>query len=169
MGRVQYADVSGKNQRVFDYDHELSFKNFAGWNFKDRPEYDFTDKVIYSSVFTMNDPDTDSLPTKIAGATFVKCHLHNVVIPNNVTLVDCITTRCKQQNDLNMWEVNALNIPIAPLNKHIFVKLGLPIPNPADIPTRRVNEHVDLIAKAVDVKTKGEAPLGNSKSIGGVG
>lgn len=148
MGKVEYVNSLGQNSQIIIYDDALSHKNFVNWSFVNRPEYDFNNKVIYGSVFTNETPDSQIFPANLTGATFIKCHLQNVIIPNGNTVIDCLTDRFKRQNDGNDWLINNLNAPIKPINHAIFTKLGLPLPLPKSIPATPLKNPIDLIALA---------------------
>ena len=62
----------------YDCDDQLSFKDFTGWEFISRPEYDFDNKIIYASCFSQENPDTDIFGKALTNATFLKCNLDNV-------------------------------------------------------------------------------------------
>jgi len=64
----------------YDCDDELSFKDFTGWDFRDRPEYDFNNKVIYGSCFAQEELDRDIFGGPLDGTVFIKCNLDNVLI-----------------------------------------------------------------------------------------
>lgn len=158
MGKVTYYDIEGGNEQIIEYDDELSFRNFANWDFNDRPEYDFTGKVIYASVFTNETPDSSIFsPPKAAvskdgegtfsarGSTlFVKCHLQNVILPPGARLLDCLTDRFAVQNDLQPWIIDQDNNPIEPLHKNLYEKYRIPLPDPKDLPAVRVDKPKDF-------------------------
>lgn len=77
MGQITYEDADCPKQ-TFTYDDELSFKDFTGWDFKSRPEYDFDNKVIFGSIFSQEIPDSDIFGKVLTNATFVRCNLDNV-------------------------------------------------------------------------------------------
>lgn len=62
----------------YNIDDELSFRDFTGWDFRDRPEYDFNNKVIYASCFSQEIPDRHIFGENLQGTTFIKCNLDNV-------------------------------------------------------------------------------------------
>lgn len=64
----------------YDCDDELSFKDFTGWDFRDRPEYDFNNKVIYASCFSNETPNTPIFGDSLSNTTFIKCNLDNVFL-----------------------------------------------------------------------------------------
>lgn len=126
-----------------EYDEDLSFKDFTGLEFHSRPEYDFSNKVIYQSCFSQETPDSDIFKD-VRRAIFIKCNLDNVLIPAGNTVIDCWQRRFKVQNDLNDWLIDVDNKPTMPIDHKIFTKFGLPIPDPKDIPSEKVREVIDL-------------------------
>ena len=64
----------------FECDDELSFRDFTGWDFRDRPEYDFNNKIIYASCFSQEEPDKPIFGDNLVGTTFIKCNLDNVFL-----------------------------------------------------------------------------------------
>lgn len=81
---------------LISYDDEYSLKDYTGWNFNDRPEYNFSNKVIYGTRFSQEFPNTSIFPNDMTNVTFVYCHLENVVIPEGVIVInpDCDGTPC---------------------------------------------------------------------------
>lgn len=116
-----------------EYDEELSFKDFTGWEFLSRPEIDFNNKIIYGSCFSNENPDSEIFSSKTSTATFIKCNLSNVVIPDGNTVIDCIETSFERQNDLRDWEIDEKGEPIAVLNEKYWESVGVSI-DPKDIP-----------------------------------
>jgi hypothetical protein len=142
MAKVPYPGLEH-----LDCDKELSFRDFTNREFYSRPEYDFNNKVIYATCFSNEEPDADIFGN-IKGATFIKCNLSNVLIPDGNTVIDCNITRFKVQNDLNDWIIDETNTPIKPIDFKIFEKLELPLPKPEDIPETKVEEVIDLRKEA---------------------
>lgn len=137
-------------------DEELSFRDFTNWEFHSRPEYDFTGKIIYASVFNNETPDAEIFQS-FKGATFVKCHLDNVIVPDENEIIDCSEQRFEVQNDLNDWLIDEKNEPIKPVDFKLFEKRGLEIPKPEDIPDEEVAKRIDLHQVALEAKIAGEA------------
>lgn len=123
--------------RIYDCDDKLSFKDFTGWDFRDRPEYDLKNKIIYSSCFLKEIPDTKIFNPTMTGTTFIKCNLSNIIIPDGNTVIDCITTRFKVQNDLRDWEIDDVGIPTRVLSKKYWNTVGISV-EPDDIPNEKV-------------------------------
>lgn len=133
------------NETVYDCSDEHSFKPYSGREFS---EIDLNDLVIYQTNFTQETPDKPIFNEKMTGVTFVKCNLSNVFIPDGNTIIDCIQTRFKCQKDLNDWEIDDSDKPLRTLNYNIFLKKGLDLPDPKDIPAVEVKEPIDLIKEA---------------------
>lgn len=128
----------------YDYDEDLSFKDFTNREFISRPEYKLDNKVIYASCFSQEIPDSDIFG-KIFGVVFINCNLDNVIIPEGNPMIDCSHRRFLVQNDGNDWEVDGENEPVTPLGAKIFTKLGLQIPNPSEIPSNKVDRRIDWV------------------------
>lgn len=64
----------------YNCDDNLSFRDFTGWDFRDRPEYDFNNKTIYASCFSQEFPDTPIFGDSLENTTFIKCNLDNVLV-----------------------------------------------------------------------------------------
>ena len=130
------------NKIDYDVDDQLSFKDFTGWDFNDRPEYDFSNKIIYASCFSNETPDKAIFNLKTENATFIKCNLMNVKVPDTAIVIDCQTQRFKVQNDLEDWIISESDgLPVEPLNKELFDALNIS-KDPADIPSEKQDENV---------------------------
>lgn len=132
----------------YDYDEKLSFRDFTNWEFKSRPEYDFNNKVIYSSCFMQETPDSDIFGNIIRGAVFINCNLDNVIIPEGNTIImegGGSQKRFKNQNDGNDWEIDEENKPTRPVSYKIFIKRGLAVPQPNELPLQKTAEAVDWL------------------------
>lgn len=141
------------NGTNYDADDELSYKDFTGWEFKSRSEYDFNKKIIYASCFCNETPDIEIFNNKTKGATFIKCNLMNVVIPDGNTVIDCLTQQFREQNDREDWVIDKITKdPIEPINKKQFEQLGISI-DPADIPLVKQDE--SAILKGIKEKELG--------------
>lgn len=133
------------NKTIYDCSDEHSFKPYAGREFASQ---DLDGLAIYQTNFSQEEPDKEIFNNKMTGVTFIKCNLSNVFIPEGNTVVDCIQTRFKAQNDLNDWEIDDSDKPLRTLNHNIFLKKGLDAPDPKDIPVTKVSEPIDLIKEA---------------------
>lgn len=135
----------------YDFDDELSLKSFSNQNFSEAEDI-FSGKNIYGSVFYNEVPDSKIFPKGMKGVTFVNCNMDNLIIPegNEVIYTNGLSQkRFENQNDGNDWLIDENNEPVKPVNHKIFTKLGLPMPDPIDIPEERVSGRaVDLIKVA---------------------
>lgn len=139
---------------TYETDDELSGRDFTGWDFNDRPEYDFSNKVIYASVFSNETPRSLIFPSKTSGVTFLHCNLDNVELPDASVAVNCSTKSFEVQNDLRDWEIEPLtDVPIKVLNEKYWVSKGISV-DPADIPAQKVE--VPEGKNLEDVLTKAE-------------
>lgn len=149
-GEVLYVDSDGKNNKqIIRYDEELSFRNFSGWEFNSRPEYKFSGKTIYNTVFTQEKPDTVVFSADTSNVTFVNCHIENVVIPLNSTIIapdcegePCWTYKFKVQNDLRDWKIDNQGRAKEILNKEFWVEKGYSV-KPEDIPPQKIEKVED--------------------------
>ena len=91
---------------------EYSHRDFTGWSFKNRPEYDFNVKVIRGSCFSQEMPDSDIFPDGVSGREFYNCNLDNVKLPPDSIAVDCLQRRFMAQPDGFDWIVDENNQPI---------------------------------------------------------
>lgn len=147
----------------YDFDDELSLKNFANFNWKESG-ISFKGKAIYGSAFYSEAPDADIFPEGTEGVVFVNCNIDNLVVPPKSEVVftdDRIPQSFQVQNDLNDWIVDAeTKEPIKLVDDKIYTKLGLKAPTPADIPTEKVEEKVDWMEAAKqEVKLSEEMAL----------
>ena len=132
------------NKIDYDVDDELSFKDFTGWDFNDRPEYDFSNKIVYASCFSNETPDNAIFNLKTENTTFIKCNLMNVKVPDTAIVIDCQTQRFKVQNDLEDWIISEVDdMPVEPLNKVVFDILNVS-KDPADIPDTIQDENITV-------------------------
>lgn len=99
----------------YDYDAELSLRDFTGWDFNAHEGFDFNNKVIYASCFSHEKPDHGSFPESMQGATFIKCNLDNVFVPEGNTIIDCSQRRFACQPDGTDWLIDDQGNPLEPL------------------------------------------------------
>lgn len=137
------------NKQDFDYDEQWSFKNFTNLNCTGLPD----GITVYASTFYWEQPDYQTFRKDLSGVTFIKCNLDNLIIPEGNTVIDCSQKRFCCQNDGNDWEIDKDDLPVIPIcGEKIFLKYGLPVPKPEDIPLVKVEKAIDLMAKAVEIK-----------------
>jgi len=141
MGKVKY------NDELLEYDDKWSFQSRPN-RLSEIPD----DTVVYASNFGQEVPDTQTFPLKMKGVRFYNCILDNCIIPEGNEVVGGSQRRYKAQNDRNDWEIDKDNKAVRPINYRIFEKLGLPIPDPKDIPEVATEDPVDLVSKAIATK-----------------
>lgn len=127
-----------------------SRKDFTGRNLTERTDMDGL--TIYGSCFSQEIPDTRCFPEDLRGVTFISCNLDNCYIPPGNNIEGGTHERYQVQNDLNDWLIDENNIPLACMDYLYFYKMGLPHPNPADIPDAAVSERIDLRDTARNVR-----------------
>jgi len=131
------------NNQDYDYDPDWSFKNFTNLNCPDLPD----GITVYASSFYWEQPDCHTFRDDLKGVTFIKCNLDNLIIPPGNVVIDCHTRKFKCQNDGHDWCLDEKDNPVKLLcGDKPFVKFGLPIPTPADIPAEKVEKAVDYRA-----------------------
>lgn len=110
------------NNIDYDCSPGLSLKDFTGRRVvtSDVSSGD----CIYGSCFSQETPDTNVFPIEVDGLTFIKCNLDNVEIPENSTLIDCVSRRFKCQNDLRDWEVDEYGDPVKLLDEDYWIGIG---------------------------------------------
>src|SRR3990172_7203377 len=109
-----------------------SFRDFTGHDLTTM--IDMSGIVIEGSCFSHEEPDSVVFPPSMTGTTFIDCNLDNCAIPPGNTVIRGSERRFKVQNDLNDWEIDGSNKAVRPVFWQVFVKYGLPLPKPEDIP-----------------------------------
>lgn len=142
---------------------ELSGKILSNRPVKELPGF-VEGAVIYATDFSWEQPDSETFPKGMTGVTFVKCNLSNVIVPEGNTIIDCIQTRFKVQNDRNDWIIDKDNLPVKPLNYRVFEKFGLPVPTPDKLPLEEAVEAVDLVKQATIEKAALDAAAEGEKA-----
>lgn len=142
----------------YETDDLLSGRDFTGWEFLSRPEYDFKGKVIYATCFAQESPDSPIFDPSLKGVTFLRCNLTNVLVPPDCTVIDCVTTRVETKNDGRVWEVNEQNEPVRLTSEKHWLILGTSI-DPADIPSEKLvlAENETLETKLAELQAAKEA------------
>lgn len=117
-------------------------------SFKDKKPEEFNDTEIIGSCFyqecDFDDPVVvkDIFPDGMKGVIFRKCNLDNVLVPlGNTVEADCTHKKIKIQNDLEDWILDNSLSPIEPMNKAIFIELGISIA-PKDIPSEKMEKSI---------------------------
>jgi len=144
MGSVKIEKQPGILEDLV-FDDVLSFQNFTQRCLITR---DFNNKIVYASCFSQDNPDTVVFNSDTIGTIFVNCNLDNVLIPVGVIIRGGSQRRYKVQNDGNDWIVSKQDKPLEPINAKQFIKRGLPIPDPKDIPLVKVEKAIDLLEEA---------------------
>ena len=119
-----------------------SHKDFTSQTLIERT--DLNGQFIRGSCFSQQVPDSVIFPEGMTGVTYLNCNLENCVIPEGNTVIDCETRRYAVQNDGNGWEIDENNVPTTVVDYLHFFKTGKKMPNPADIPNKKVSERVNL-------------------------
>ncbi len=142
----------------YNFDDELSLKDFFNKDLS-KSGIDFNDKFIYGTSFGNESPDFETFPKGMTGVTFVNCNLDIIIIPKGNTYIytnGLSKRRLKVQNDLNYWLIDEDDNPIKIADFKIFDKLGLPLPDPKDIPKEQLSEYINLVKVAQDLKSNQE-------------
>lgn len=117
-----------------DLNKEYSYKDFT---YKDLTKTDpatWNDTEVIGSNFYQKVPKTVVFPAGIKGVTFTNCNLDNVVVPNGCTVKGGCHRWIARQKDGEDWILDESLVPVEPINKAIFTKLGLST-STASIPT----------------------------------
>jgi len=96
-------------EEQIEFDDELSFKSFVNTNVS---HLDFNNKVIYSSQFYFETPDSETFPQNMTGARFIKCNLDNVIVPAGNTVELCSQRKFEAQEDGFDWLLDENNQPV---------------------------------------------------------
>ena len=134
----------------YDFDDKLSLQNFSNMNFTES-RVKFSGKAIYGTLFYNETPDSSIFPPGTTGMTLVNCNVDNLILPLDTVVIfnnGLQRKRFKVQNDGNDWIIDDNNLPVKPLGHKLFMKLGLPVPDPTDIPLKKSPEIIDLIKVA---------------------
>lgn len=99
--------------------------------------------VITGSCFSQERPDSVIFPDNLTGTSFIGCNLDNVFIPPGNIVEGSTQKRFEVQNDLNDWEVDGNNKPVRILHHRLLTKQGIELPDPKDIPRKKVKERIE--------------------------
>ena len=116
----------------YEISEKYSFKDLTGRYL--RNETDMNGLIIYGTCLSHENPDSEILPKDLEGTTFIRCNLSNVFIPSGNFVIDCLTIRFKVQNDREDWEIDKYNNPIRPLSYKSYIKQGIEVPKPENLP-----------------------------------
>lgn len=151
-GSVQIED------EIVPYNDEFSFKNFTNWEFISRPEYDFSNKVIYATVFMNEKPGAVIFSDKTENVVFICCNLDNIALPRNSMVVNpgCGSQkRFEVQNDRLDWIVDEQNRPIQLIDEEIWASKGVSI-DPEKIPLQKIDNsnYEEWLKKLIEIKSE---------------
>lgn len=122
----------------YDISEKYSNRDMTGWNISSAEDMDGI--VIVNSCLASQDLSAQVLPANLTGATFIRCNLDNVFIPDGNTVIDCSNRFIAEQNDGEDWLIDPQTLaPIEPVNKKLLEMNGQNT-DPALIPAERVAE-----------------------------
>ena len=110
-----------------------SYKDYTHQEFTKTDAKDWNDSEVVGTCFHQTVPKTSIFPAGITGVKFVKCNLDNVVIPKDCTVEGGCHRWIAAQKDGSDWLLDDNLLPVEPLNKAEYVKLGLSV-DPAALP-----------------------------------
>lgn len=124
------------DNNLIEMNDEWSHKSFTSHSSVDLPN----DINVYMTSFSQEIVDSHVFSDDLTGVTFYNCNLDNVFIPPGNIMVGGSNRSFEIQNDLEDW-VMEKGMPIEPVNKKVFIKLGLSI-DPKDIPAQKVSKAI---------------------------
>lgn len=133
------------NGQEIEYNDDYSFCDFSNQDLAHFP--DLKDITIYSSQFYWEKPNSIPFAEYSTGITFVKCNLDNVIVPPRSILISSSNRKFKNQNDGEDWFLDDNGSPMFPINRQLYISLGLSI-NPLDIPARPMGESILMLTMA---------------------
>ncbi len=153
----QDAQSQGMNRKVYlnqIHDMKMGFKrkDLTGESAKL-----FSNTVIESTDFSQSEPYTDFINPNLVNTTFKRCILNNCIIPTGCILENCSNKHYKQQNDLELWEVDKSLKPIRPVNESEFTKYGIST-DPENIPATPLDKPI-IFTKKIEKKRADEKQL----------
>lgn len=131
---------SGDSGHEIDCDEEYSHRVFSNWNFIGL-DIDLSSRTICDSSFAQEIPNSVIFPDSYKYINFVHCDMKNVDVGLDNILIECDNRKYQVQNDLEDWVIDEFGTPIEPLNKDLFIDLGLSI-DPIDIPIEPMKESI---------------------------
>lgn len=121
---------------------KYSHKDFTGKSLVDIKPEELNDSIIIGSCFYQeNVPDCKVFPDGAKGITFIDCNLDNVLLPPESKLQNSSNRRILMQNDLEDWILDEKLKPIVPIEKKLFLELGLSIDS-KDIPNEKLDKSI---------------------------
>jgi len=106
---------------------KYSYKDFTNKILTDTDPKEWNDSEVIGACFYNEKPLTEVFPEGVSGVKFVKCNLDNIVIPKDCTIEGGCRRLIQVQNDGEEWVLDEHLKPIEPLNKAVYVKLGLSV------------------------------------------
>ena len=113
---------------------EYSYKDFTHKTFTETRPEEWNDTEVVGTCFYNLKPKSEIFPEGIRGVKFIRCNLDNIVIPKDCTVEGGCNRLIQEQKDGEDWLLDDNLMPVEPLNKGVYVKLGLSI-SPAALPT----------------------------------
>lgn len=144
MGKVLIGVLDGVPYEI-TCDDEYSFRDFTHRKLTDHGiiESDLSNKIIYASCFSQENPDSHIFPEDMTGVMFYNCNLDNVYIPPGNTVIGGSQRRFKVQNDLRDWEIDGTDTPKEVINKEYWISQGYSV-DPKDIPATKLEKIEDI-------------------------
>jgi len=153
MGKVLYPTRDNSKGELIEYDDRYSNKDYTSG--KLYSEKNLKNLVIYNSCFSKEKPDNKVFPSDMTGVVFYNCNLDNCILPSGNTIIGGVNKRFCIQTDRNYWLINEGGLPIEPLNKKEYIKLGLSI-DPKDLPVEIMPVNIiELTQQALNVVEEG--------------
>ena len=112
---------------------KYSHKDFTHKILTDTAPEEWNDTEVVNSCFYNETPLTKVFPDGIKGVKFIACNLDNIVIPEGCTVEGGTNKLIQVQKDGEDWILDKDLNPVEPVNKAMFVKLGLSI-DPVALP-----------------------------------
>lgn len=122
-------------------------------------------EIVYASCFSKETPDTHVFPDTLTGATFIKCNLMNVFIPEGNTVIDCLQQKYKVQKDARDWFINDDGEPTEVMNRKRWEQDGYSV-DPADIPVDNPINVEDMPRYQYDAHFVDNPALGHPLFVG---
>ena len=142
MGKINYPEIG-----TIDFNDKYSKQDYTGKSLLNETHLEGI--VIYGSCFSQETPDTDVFPMIVKKITFYNCNLDNVkIVKPGWIVIGGSERRFKVQNDRMDWIVDNGNIPLEPIDKEEYIKLGISI-SPSDLPLEMMKE--DIIKKTREI------------------
>ena len=138
-GEILYPTSENPKGEKIVYSDKYSLKDFTGRNLLDAT--DLEGAVIYGSCFSQEIPDTNVFPVSIKKITLINCNTDNLYIKSGWIVIGGSERRFKVQNDRMDWIVDNSNMPLEPLDKEEYIKLGISV-NSKDLPIEMMEKNI---------------------------